>query len=924
LSQHVNFLLLGLANGAVFAALGVAVVVTYRSSGVMNFATSSIGLYGAYMYASFREGELLFLLPGLPHGYHFGHPLGFWPAVAATLLANALLGLALYVLVFRQLRSAPPVAKAVASLGLMVLLTGVMTQRLGTNPPPIAKVFPRDQFSWGSITVSQDRVYLALSVVGIAAAVWAITRFTRFGLDTRAAAASEKGAYLSGISPDRLAALNWMLSAAVAGAAGVLVGTIVPLIPTQYVLFIVPALATATLGGFERLFPTVAGGLAIGMVSSELVYLQQQHSWLPRSGMAELVPLILILVVLVARAKPLPSRGVILRPSLGRAPRPRFTWQPAIAGAVAASIALVVTQGVWRGAVLTSFVLAMLGLSYVVVTGYSGQISLAQTTLAGVAAFLLAPITTDWELPLVHTHLPFPLAPIVAALGATVIGVVIAIPAVRIRGLPVAVVTLALAVALEAVWFRNSDLVSSSGKTVTGPSLFGLDLSPGLGTKAYPRPGFCIAVVTVLVIVATGVALLRRSALGARMLAVRANERSAATAGIDVVRTKITAFAIGAFIAGLAGSMLGYLHGNVSVTSFSVILGLSVFATAYLAGITSVSGGIAAGVLGAGGIVFTAAEHALSLGRWYSTFAGIGLVLAAVGNPEGAVGPIHELLHRRHRHPPKDAAATPATATPTAAPTTAAPATSGAPALSLRGLTVRYGGILAVADVDLDVPAGGILGLIGPNGAGKTTLIDAISGFAPARGSILLDGTPIERLHPHDRTRAGLGRTFQAIELYDDLTVVENVAVGQAALTGRADISPTGLDEVFALLGIDDLRHTAAGALSQGHRQLVSIARALVGQPSLLLLDEPGGGLDSNESEWLGDRLREIRASGVSILVCDHDMQLVLGLCDHVVVLDFGNVIASGSPADVRRDPAVAAAYLGRAHATIDLASGDR
>jgi ABC-type branched-subunit amino acid transport system ATPase component/branched-subunit amino acid ABC-type transport system permease component len=920
LSQHVNFLLLGLANGAVFAALGIALVVTYRSSGVMNFATSSIGLFGAYMYASFREGELLFLLPGLPHGYHFGHPLGFWPAVAATLVANALLGLVLYLVVFRQLRSAPPVAKAVASLGLMVLLTGVMTQRLGTNPPPVAKVFPRDQFSWGSITVSQDRVYLALSVVGIAAAVWAITRFTRFGLDTRAAAASEKGAYLSGISPDRLAALNWMLGAAVAGLAGVLIGTIVPLIPTQYVLFIVPALATATLGGFERLLPTVAGGLAIGMVSSELVYLQQQHAWLPRSGMAELVPLLLILVVLVARAKPLPSRGVILRPSLGRAPRPRFTWQPVIAGSVAAAIALVVTHGVWRGAVLTSFVLAMLGLSYVVVTGYSGQISLAQSTLAGVAAFLLAPITTDWELPLVHAHLPFPLAPIVAALGATVIGVVIAIPAVRIRGLPVAVVTLALAVALEAIWFKNSDLVSSSGKTVTGPSLFGIDLSPGLGTKAYPRPGFCVAVVVLLVMVATGVALLRRSALGARMLAVRANERSAATAGIDVVRTKIVAFAIGAFIAGLAGSMLGYLHGNVSVDSFSVFLGLSVFATVYLAGITSVSGGITAGMLGAGGIVFTSLDHALSLGRWYSTFAGIGLVLAAIGNPEGVVGPVHELLQRRRGHPTTGALGE----TRAPAPATTTPVATGAPALSLRGVTVRYGGILAVADVDLDVPAGSIVGLIGPNGAGKTTLMDAISGFAPARGAVLLDGTPIDRLHPHDRTRAGLGRTFQAIELYDDLTVAENVAVGQAALAGRAEATPAGVDEVFALLGIDDLRHTAAGALSQGRRQLVSIARALVGKPTLLLLDEPGGGLDSNESEWLGDRLREIRASGVSILVCDHDMQLVLGLCDHVVVLDFGNVIASGSPDDVRRDPAVATAYLGRTHATIDLTGGDR
>jgi len=558
------------------------------------------------------------------------------------------------------------------------------------------------------------------------------------------------------------------------------------------------------------------------------------------------------------------------------------------------------------------------------VTGYSGQISLAQLTLAGVSAFLLAPITSDWELPIVHSHLPFPLAPIVAALGATVLGVVIAIPAVRIRGLPVAVVTLALAVVLEAVWFRNSDLVSSSGKVVTGPGLFGVDLSPGLGTKAYPRPGFCILVLAVLVAAAVGVALLRRSALGARMLAVRANERSAATAGIDVVRTKITAFAIGAFLAGIGGALLGYLHSNVSVDSFSVFLGLSVLATVYLAGITSVSGGIVAGMMGAGGLVFTSLDHALSLGRWYSTFAGVGLVLAAIGNPEGIVGPIHEKL--RARRGGRGAPAGSLGHADVSSDLGGAPRrlAAGEPVLSLREVTVRYGGVVAVSEVDLDVPAGAIVGLIGPNGAGKTTLMDAISGFAPARGKVVVAGEPVQHLRPHQRTRAGLGRTFQAIELYDDLTVAENVAVGQAARAGRSSASDEQLERVFRLLGIGALRDTPAGELSQGRRQLVSIARALVGEPTVLLLDEPAGGLDSTESRWLGARLRDIRDSGISILICDHDMQLVLGLCDEIVVLDFGVVISRGTPAEVRADPAVASAYLGRTHAIGDAAGAAR
>jgi ABC-type branched-subunit amino acid transport system ATPase component len=225
----------------------------------------------------------------------------------------------------------------------------------------------------------------------------------------------------------------------------------------------------------------------------------------------------------------------------------------------------------------------------------------------------------------------------------------------------------------------------------------------------------------------------------------------------------------------------------------------------------------------------------------------------------------------------------------------------------VRNATVRYGGVAAISDVSLDVAAGTIVGLIGPNGAGKTTLMDAVTGFAAMSGDVILAGQSIAALRPHQRIRLGLGRTFQGIELYDDLTVEENVGVGdQSRRRGDRDLSV-----LFAMLGLGGLRARPVAELSQGRRQLVSIARSLAGRPSLLLLDEPAAGLDSRESEWLARRLQDIRASGVSMLLVDHDMNLMLSLCDSLYVLDFGSVIASGPPAQIRANEKVISAYLG-------------
>jgi ABC-type branched-subunit amino acid transport system ATPase component/branched-subunit amino acid ABC-type transport system permease component len=889
--QHFIFLLLGLANGAVFAALALALVVTYRSSGVVNFATGAMALFTAYTYSFLRQGELLILIPGLPVSEHIG-TLSFWPAAALAIAISAGLGLLLYALVFRPLRTAPPVAKAVASIGVMVVLTSLMSQRLGVNPIAVDPILPTNIWTIGNVRVSSDRVWIALVVVAFAFALAAMFRFTPFGLRTRAASENERGAYVSGIRPDRLAAVNWMISAAVGGVAGILIAPIVTLSPLSYTLFIVPALAAAILGRFQYIVPAVLGGLAIGMLQSEVTYLQSQHSWLPSSGLAELVPLVLILAVLVVRAKPLPTRGALIQQTLGRAPRPRRIALTAAVWSVVGAVALAVLQESWRAALVTSLIFAIIALSLVVVTGYAGQVSLAQLTLAGVAGFLLGPLTLSW-------NVPFPIAPLLAALAAAVVGVVVGLPALRIRGLPVAVVTLALAVALEAIWFRNTDLVPSDGKDIGGPTFLGIDLRARVGTD-FPRLPFCLLVLGTLVVVAIGVAKLRTSRLGSEMLAVRANERSAAGSGVHVVRVKLLAFAIGAFIAGLGGALLAYKQGNVTFDSFTILVGLALFATVYLAGITSVSGGVLAGMLAATGIVYLAMQRWLALGDWYATITGVLLVLTVIRNPEGIVGPFHSLLERRSK-----AQAPPEPAPDGLRAVAPLPERVREPALSVRDVTVRYGVVVSVDHVSFDVPAGAIVGLIGPNGAGKTSLLDALTGFVDSTGSVVLAGKCLDGLAPHERVRAGLGRTFQHIEIYDDLSVLENVGVGRTR-RGAADLG--------ALLQLVDLvedAHRPAGELSQGRRQLVSIARALASDPQVLLLDEPAAGLDTTESIWLGERLRDIRDAGTTIVLVDHDMQLVLSLCDEIHVLVFGSLVSSGPPELVKADPQVASAYLG-------------
>jgi branched-chain amino acid transport system ATP-binding protein len=241
--------------------------------------------------------------------------------------------------------------------------------------------------------------------------------------------------------------------------------------------------------------------------------------------------------------------------------------------------------------------------------------------------------------------------------------------------------------------------------------------------------------------------------------------------------------------------------------------------------------------------------------------------------------------------------------------------------LSVDDLHVSFGVVKAVAGVSLDVPLGSLVGLIGPNGAGKTTFIDAVTGFVPSTGQVDLAGQRLDGLAPHRRVAAGLGRTWQSLELFEDLTLRENCLVAAQP----ASIASSLLDAVrpgrhlddekvawsLELLGLAAAADQTPSELSLGQRKLAGVARALAAGPSVLLLDEPAAGLDTDESAALGQRLRQVVDAGIAILLVDHDMGLVLSVCDVVHVLEFGSLLASGTADEVREDPAVIAAYLG-------------
>jgi len=897
----------GAMRGLVLGVLAVAVILIYRSSRVINFAIGELGALGAA------------LLVRLVVNWNWDWYLAF----ALTVAAGALLGAVLELGVVRRLFRAPRVVLFVATLGaaqLFLFLQFVLpdVDEYGAYPTPFDETW-----EVGGVIVRSEHV-LALVVIPlvVAALAWFLNR-SRYGLAVRASADNPDAARLSGISVKAMSTVVWTLAGALATLTIVLAAPMSNA-TTAATIGLGPGLLlrtlTAALIARMRSFPiAIVAGVGIGVFEAALFV---NHPDDP--GLLDAALLVIVLVtVLVQGFRRSPAAE---RESWSFAPRVRpvprsvegLWWVrhlPALGSGVALLVAvllpLVVTEASRHFLYSRVLVFALLALSLTVLTGWTGQLSLGQVAFLGLGAM------TTYTL-VVEVGLAFPGALLLAALVTTLVAMLVGTPALRMTGLFLAVTTLALAVA--APWLLSRPVFAED------PSLILLPRQQWLGLSLASQRTYYYVCLGVLTLAIIAMARIRRSGIGRTMLAVRDNEQSAAAFGLSPVRTKLVAFGISGFLAGLAGGLFGGLLVSYDPGRFLVTDSLSVVAIAVVGGLASITGTVLGALLIIGFPAFFPDNPEVAL-----LTSGAGILLLLMYLPGGLVQVLYGVRDLAlgwvaGRRPEPEAV-------PRVLPTSGAqlPERPAAPesgsALSVTGVRVRFGVRVVVDDVDLHVDRGEVVGLIGANGAGKSTLMNAIGGFVPADGRIEVLGTDVTSRAPHRRAAAGLGRSFQGAELFGDLTVGETVAVAleSRAHAGLLSVS-LGLprarrldravraqtDEILTFLGLGPYRERFISELSTGTRRIVELACLLAAEARLLCLDEPTAGIAQRESEAFGPLMLRLREElSASLLVIEHDMPLVMSISDRIYCLEAGRMIAEGTPDEVRNDPHVIASYLG-------------
>ena len=561
MTEVYQFALLGLGAGAIYALLGQGLVLIYRGSGILNLAHGAFAMAGAYLFYELHTVR--------------GH--GTLAAVVATMLATGLLGVLTDQTLLRRLRSASPLARLIATLGLLVIVQSIGVLKYGPAPTLTPALLEAKPIELLGATASTDRLWLLAIAAGLTALLTLTWRYSRIGWAMSAVSENTGAAAALGWSPERISSLTWFLGAALAGLAGLLIAPITQLQVATLTLLVIPALAAALIGGFTSFPLTLAGGVALGIAESEV------NRYVDVTGAAATVPFLLILAVLAVRGSSLPLRGYVTDklPEVGTGRIDPLAAAAALAGS--ASLIGFVLDDSWLAAVIVCLAVGIVLLSLVVLTGYSGQLSLAQFALAGIGALIAARLVEARDF-------PFALALIVGVLGAAAVGLVFALPALRTRGVELAVVTLGLGASAQALLFNNSDVTGSSAGTPVGsPSLLGLDIG------AFEHPvRYALFALVLFAVCAVAVANLRRGRSGRRLLAVRTNERAAAAMGVNVRAAKLHAFAFAGALAGLGGIVLGFRASNVIYTEFSPLASINAVANAVIGGIGYVVGPLVA------------------------------------------------------------------------------------------------------------------------------------------------------------------------------------------------------------------------------------------------------------------------------------------------------------------------------------------
>jgi ABC-type branched-subunit amino acid transport system ATPase component/ABC-type branched-subunit amino acid transport system permease subunit len=985
----VGAFVLGVLNGLIIGLLAVGLVLVYKSNRFLNLAQAQLGTLSALLVAK----------------WVLDWQWNWWVAFSLAIAVGVLTGFLVERFLVGPLRarSSSPIRLLLLSLGvsqLLLALTYVPSFSPDTGSAAAARaaaqggMYPQPFVSSlhiGGVRLTGMYVLAAVLVPILVAALAAFMRYSLLGKQIRAAANNPDAARLAGISVRRVSAVTWIIAGGLSAVSAVLAA------PTQASFnvaslgpnLLMVTLGAAAFGAFVSLPLALAGGLLLGLVS------QIVSATTSNASMAELAVFLVIMAIVFVRGRAIgrvfetsgaavddvPVTRIASSVRNSRLVRHHRAWLAL--GALAVGLVwpqLPYFSGAGNTFLLTLvLIFAVVGVGLTMLLGWGGQVSLGQFAVVGLGAYITAHLASHgWSLAALFLF--------TGAVGAAVM-VLVGLPALRVRGLTLAVTTLGFAV-ISTDWLFHQSWVGSDkpfGMTVDPPRL-----GAGLGTPQSEHGVYYVALVVLALAIAAAAAL-QRSNPGRQFVAVRDNERASAAFGIAPATVKLSILAVSGFFAGAAGVLWADAWKSVTPLHFTADVSIAIIAIPVIGGLGSIAGAVAAAVALYAGTFFVGPHVSGLFGDFghnlgFSLFlAGAGVTFTLLKLPTGLAGAAQATWQRY-----LDRRAARAGAAPVAEPSTADlvpeltdikvrsvqvsvggggtaatadgdgggtrrpvparlqgyldhraerllradPVDGSSQPLEVSGVRVRFGGIVALDQPDITVGPGEIVGLIGANGAGKTTLMNVISGvIRPIEGSVSLFGAEVVDLPPDIRAAFGLSRSFQDASLFAGLTVVETleVVIGErhkvgvaSAMVGAPWVRASErrvrreAEEITDRFGLGAWADARTSELSTGTRRVCELAAQVAARPRVVLLDEPTAGVAQREAEAFGPLLRQIRDElDCAVLIVEHDMPLLMGLCSRMYALEAGRVIAEGAPDEIRHNPRVVSSYLGTEEAAI-------
>jgi branched-chain amino acid transport system permease protein len=897
MEQFAQILVGGILQGGVFAIVALGISLVFRVTGIINLVQGGFCIIGALALYSFQSDL------GWPL------PLAFLAAIAVTTLLGAALGAASFVPSLSRLSTG---SMLMLTAGLLTFINGLALVVWGSQPYAVTAFSGEQPINVLGILVPSQGPWIAVFAALIIVGIWLLMSRTALGKALFACAENPLAARFMGVDVARLTLLSFTLAALIGAIGGAVVAPIMSLQFDAGGFFTNAGFIAVALGGMSSLPGAVAGGLFLGIA-------EQLAAGYVSSLFADGLALALLMATLLLRPQGLFVSGRQRRHDVREElrvthsvvrPRPRSVALMATL-LLALLIALpYLVGGGWMSSLVITLILFIGVLGLDVLMGYAGQVNLGQAGFMALGAYTAAILATNYGVsPLVGTAAGLALSLICALLLSAV--------TMRLRGAYLALATLAFGLLMDSLTVGLVDVTGGPSGLVGIPS-FAL----GPFVFATPRAMYYLTLAVIVVLVAA-LAGAMRSDFGRVLQAIRADQTAAEALGINVPRYKMAAFAISAALASLSGSLLAFDFHFLSPEMVATERSFEMIAMLIVGGQGTLVGGLA------GTALLTLLPIAFQPIALYKTMVeGAVLVLAFQYLPDGIVGAVWRAIARMAAAvAPREPLRAPPPARDELAPLRRKSAAASATALEALGLAKRFGGVQAVADLSFTVPDGSITALIGPNGAGKTTVFNLITNlFSPDSGDVRFDGRSLRGLPPGEIASRGLLRTFQTARVFPGMTTLENLLSGahrqvrRGAAAHMLWLPPAMREErslrrrgeaLLGLVGLIRFRDAAATTLPMGAQKLLEVCRALMARPRLLLLDEPAAGLNDAETAELSALLSAVRDAGLTILVVEHNMSLVMDIADQVIVLDLGRLLARGMPREIQNDRRVIDAYLG-------------